>query len=738
MVDINKHVKKVPSNPAGREGAALMDYETRFRRLFETARDGILILDGSTGEIVDVNPFLQKMLGFSSKELLGKKLWEVAPFKDFHAIPNAFQELHKKKNVHYQDIPLKTKDGRLVHVEFNSNVYLAGDGGAILCNFRDITEQKQVESLQEAVYRIAISTETANSLNDLYAQIHQIISSVMPAENFYITIYNEEHHTLKFPYFKDILDEPYMGEIEPGKGLTAYVLRTGKSLLCTQAVHDELERQGAVILLGEPSAIWLGVPLIIAGKTIGAMVVQHYSDPKAYSEREQHMLEFVSSQVAVAISRKQVEEALRESERRLQNAERVANLGSWEMDIATGKSVWSAEFFRICGLEPNAFEPTAETRLALTHPDDRPRVSQTLRQAIADKSSYSLEERIVRPDGTTVWVDSKGEVLCDESGSPVRLLGSFLDITARKRVEEAQRASEASFRTLVEQIPAITYIDKADKSATSIFVSPQIESILGVSQEEWKMGDISFWANMIHPDDRDQVVAAYLQTIDTGQPFGEEYRITARDGRLVWIDDHAVLLKSADNQAVSLHGVMFDITERKRADESLRQLSIHDILTGLYNRGFFEEEMKRLERGREFPVSIVMADVDHLKETNDKKGHAAGDALLKRVARVLISAFRSEDLVARIGGDEFAILLPNTDRNSAQEALLRIQKILEENNATQPENPLQLSFGASTAERPTSLADILKEADGNMYTQKQIHDAFRKKQKQKMNRVGGR
>ena len=108
-----------------------------------------------------------------------------------------------------------------------------------------------------------------------------------------------------------------MGGIQPGKGLTAYVLRTGKSLLCTQAVHDELERQGEVKLLGVPSAIWLGVPLMVEGKTIGAMVVQHYSDPKAYGEREQHMLEFVSTQVAIAITRKRAEDALRQSEAEL-------------------------------------------------------------------------------------------------------------------------------------------------------------------------------------------------------------------------------------------------------------------------------------------------------------------------------------------------------------------------------------------------------------------------------------
>ncbi len=169
-------------------------------------------------------------------------------------------------------------------------------------------------------------------------QIHQIISSVMPAENFYITLYDEVQNLLRFSYFKDAEDEPFMGGIQPGKGLTAYVLRTGKSLLCTQAVHDELERQGEVKLLGVPSAIWLGVPLMVEGKTIGAMVVQHYTDPNAYGEREQHMLEFVSTQVAIAINRKRSEEKLEEERILLRTL--IDNLPDriYVMDVKAGKS----------------------------------------------------------------------------------------------------------------------------------------------------------------------------------------------------------------------------------------------------------------------------------------------------------------------------------------------------------------------------------------------------------------
>jgi diguanylate cyclase (GGDEF)-like protein/PAS domain S-box-containing protein len=407
----------------------------------------------------------------------------------------------------------------------------------------------------------------------------------MPAENFYITLYDEVKNVLHFPYFRDALDEPFLGEIEPGKGLTAHVLRTGKSLLCTQAVHDELERQGAVKLLGVPSAIWLGVPLIIEGKTIGAMVVQHYSDPEAYGERELHMLEFVSSQVAVAIKRKQAEDALRESEERFR---RIFEEGPLGMAIVGSDYRLVKVNNRLCQmLGYTQQELTALTLFDITHPED---IELDLRQAEkvfrGEIPNYAVEKRYLKRDQEVLWVNSTSSVI-------------------------------------------------------------QVEG------------------------------------------------------------------KSLDGLVM-----MEDITARKQAEEKLRQLSTHDILTGLFNRGYFEAEMTRLEGGRQFPVSIVMADVDQLKETNDSQGHAAGDTLLKRLAQVLSAAFRAEDILARIGGDEFAVLLPNTGSSAVKKALIRLRRILREHNAAHTGPHLQVSFGASTAQKYAPLADVLKEADENMYIEK--------------------
>lgn len=177
----------------------------------------------------------------------------------------------------------------------------------------------------------------------------------------------------------------------------------------------------------------------------------------------------------------------------------------------------------------------------------------------------------------------------------------------------------------------------------------------------------------------------------------------------LWVHLEAIL-ESSHGQGEMCYVIVSDITERKQAEEELRHLSTHDALTGLYNHNFFFEEMARLERGREFPVSIVMTDVDHLKETNDQEGHASGDALLKRIAQVLTAAFRVEDVVARIGGDEFAVLLPDTDSASAKVSMQRVRQAIQENNAAHIDPPIRLSLGVSTAESPMPLSVVLKKS----------------------------
>jgi diguanylate cyclase (GGDEF)-like protein/PAS domain S-box-containing protein len=283
----------------------------------------------------------------------------------------------------------------------------------------------------------------------------------------------------------------------------------------------------------------------------------------------------------------------------------------------------------------------------------------------------------------------------------------------KAEAEEAVRRSEAHFRSLIENGMEIITILEPDW--TIRYESPSIERTLGYSAEE-RIGRNAF--ELIHPEDLGRVREALGQLLlATGPGPSLEIRFQHKGGSWRWLEVRGNnLLADPEVRGVVVHS--HDITDRKRAEERLVYLSLHDALTGAYNRAYFEEEMARAEVGRAFPISLIVADVDGLKGINDQHGHAEGDILLQRAAELLRGTFRKEDAVARIGGDEFAVLLPGADAAVAQRAMNRLASRLEEHNRAGKGLPLHLSFGAATGEKGCRLAEVLARADAGMYHDK--------------------
>ena len=301
---------------------------------------------------------------------------------------------------------------------------------------------------------------------------------------------------------------------------------------------------------------------------------------------------------------------------------------------------------------------------------------------------------------------------------------------------QALRETEAKHRAVVERIPAITYTDAIDDEMTTLYISPQVESLLGITPSEW-YAEKDMRSLHVHEEDRERIHQSYLRSRDAGEPFTEEYRMIARDGRTVWFRDEFVVIPGEAGAPGVVQGVMLDITERKSAEERLAFLAYHDELTGLPNRHMFEELLNlALARGKrhDLGVAVLYMDLDDFKLVNDSLGHAAGDRLLKAVADRLREATRETDLVARQGGDEFLLLLADMELHGdspvpeagspaqmvAESVASRVHEALQapfELNGT--EFYVSASIGISMF--PDDAADagaLLRNADAAMYDSK--------------------
>jgi PAS domain S-box-containing protein len=207
---------------------------------------------------------------------------------------------------------------------------------------------------------------------------------------------------------------------------------------------------------------------------------------------------------------------------------------------------------------------------ACIHPDDRERALAENQEGVDSGRPFCLEYRMVRPDGRIVWVRDQGSVICDAAGKPAFVQGLFTDITEQKHAEGELRAAALKFQTLVEHLNALVYIDPlAPEPVESLYLSPQIEELIGIRAEEALTQD--WWTHRIHPHDRERVLAVAGRADGIGQPYTLEYRLVRLDGREVWVHDECVMVVDDEGAPRYWLGLMYDITQRKRAEEDLKQ-----------------------------------------------------------------------------------------------------------------------------------------------------------------------
>jgi diguanylate cyclase (GGDEF)-like protein/PAS domain S-box-containing protein len=298
-----------------------------------------------------------------------------------------------------------------------------------------------------------------------------------------------------------------------------------------------------------------------------------------------------------------------------------------------------------------------------------------------------------------------------------------------RHLEQRLFEAEAKYEALVEQLPAAIYIDAPDPNGRTLYVSPQIRDLLGISPADY-IGRGDVWETLIHPDDRQRMMDEYLSWLETGQPESGDYRYIRSDGSTVWIHDRSKLVRDPDGTPLFVQGVMMDITAQKEAELRMQHMAYHDALTDLPNRAMFEEHLdlalaRAVRSGTS--VAVLFMDLDGFKDINDTMGHGAGDDLLCLVAGRLREATRATDLVARLGGDEFLVLLADLpdERGPSADDVLRV---VSDRIAETVARPIQLrdrqvvttiSIGAAMYPAQAGDADeLMRLADAAMYGRK--------------------
>jgi len=224
---------------------------------------------------------------------------------------------------------------------------------------------------------------------------------------------------------------------------------------------------------------------------------------------------------------------------------------------------------RVFGYTPSAYLAQPELWRDNTHPEDRPVVAETWAAARANGEAFACEYRVRHRDGRWLWVRDEAVPVRGGSGEIRAWQGVLHDVTARKEAEQALRGAEEKYRALVENMPAVVYLVAPDDDRRTLYVSPQVERALGYPREEW-LDQPDIWMELLHPDDREQTLAAHDVANETGQPWSREYRLIASDGRALWFRDVATLVRDREGRALHWQGVQLDITKLKWVEEELR------------------------------------------------------------------------------------------------------------------------------------------------------------------------
>ena len=658
--------------------------EKMYRLLAENTVDCIWTMDTNL-VFTYVNPAIYAISGYTAEEWVGTSVYDYFGEDQlrliFEKIDEAYQKSSDNDFVSFEAY-LYAKQGELVWLEINGRLLFDETGNPVGLQgvTRDITQRKQAEEKFRHQHAMLARTEKIASVGSWEWDI--VNDRIWWSDELFRIFRRDPEDGA--PSFSD------QQSFYPSEDYTK--------------LQEAVER-----CWNEGAPYELELRVIGTDNQIRDCIVKGEARTDA-AGRIHALVGFVQD----ITERKQIEETLRRSENYYRAIFETSGTAMFIIEADTTISLANSILEELSGYSGYEIEGK-KSWTEFAHPDDVAwmRENHYLRRRDPNAAPQQYEFRFITRRGETRYLFLAVDMIPGTQKS----IASGSDITERKWAEEALRDNEKKLQAITDSAQDV--IVMMDPLGNISYLNHSAEMLFGYTSAEALGRNLhSLFAPERYHEAYDQSFPEF-QRSGRGYVVGKTIQLTAmrKNGEEFPIELSLSSVEFQDGwHAV---GTIRDVTERKQMEQKLKEMSLYDSLTGLYNRNLFEEEMKRLSDGRHAPIGIVVCDLDGLKFVNDTLGHQSGDQMLINISVILRHNFRSSDIIARIGGDEFAVLLPETGSEVVELIQQRLRRAIQDYNGADPEIPLSLSLGHTVAQGAyPDMQALFREADNRMYREK--------------------